>query len=60
MFAKYLESEDVFSFEVEPRDGVFLNQRLVAHAGIRPPADGETLLVRRLLRWNRRMRQEAA
>jgi len=53
VFRRYLESEDVYSFQVEPGDLAFFNQRLVAHAGLRPTRDGETVLVRRLMRWQR-------
>jgi hypothetical protein len=53
VFRRYLESKDPHSFKVEAGTAVFFNQRLVAHAGVRPSEDGETVLVRRLARWPR-------
>jgi len=53
VFRAYLESTDVHDLRVQSGDAVFTNQYLVAHRGIRPPVDGETVLARWLLRWKR-------
>lgn len=53
LFRTHLRSVDVHVFNVSAGDAFLMNQRVVAHSGIRRRTNGQTVLVRRLLRWER-------